>query len=222
MFSTFKTWCIQVETHAGQRVKYLWSNNGGEYTFEEFQRHCTEEGMTHHFTTVYTPQQNAVSERLNRTVLEKVRSMLGKSDILRELWAEAVNTAIYLVHLFSSSAISLSTPLDLKHKRMADYTCLRVFGSIAYTLTLKKQRTKLHHTSKRCHFLEYASGVKGYRLCDPLACKLIVSRDVSFNELGLLKEGENCKAPSSDKEKSPITDVVVGKFDHYITNNLSQ
>lgn len=61
VFPIFKTWRAQVETHIGKRVKYLRSDNGGEYTSEEFQRYCTEEEITCHFTTVYTPQQNAVS-----------------------------------------------------------------------------------------------------------------------------------------------------------------
>lgn len=143
MFSTFKSWRIQVETQTRHKVKYLRSDNGGEYTSEEFQRYCTEEGITRHFTTVYTPQQNVVSERLNRTVLEKVHSMLSESGLPGEFWAEAVNTAIYLVKLSPSSAINFSTPFELRHKRMADYSRLKIFGCTAYTLIPKEQRTKI-------------------------------------------------------------------------------
>lgn len=221
-FITFKTWRIQVETHTEKRVKYLRSDNGGEYTSEEFHRYCKEEWITRHFTTVYTPQQNALSKRLNRTMLEKVRSMLSEYGLPGEFWAEAVNTAVYLVNLSLSSAINFSTPSELRHKRMADYSRLKVFGCTTYLLTPKEHRTKLDPTSKKCHFLGYTSGVKGYRLWDPLARKVIVSRDVSFNELGLLKEGEISKTPRSDKRKSQITDIVVGDFDHFITNDLLQ
>lgn len=215
MFSTFKSLRIQVETQIKHKVKYLRSNNGGEYTSEKFQRYCTEEGR---FTMVYIPQQNAVSERLNRTVLEKVRSMLSEFGLPREFWAEAVNTAIYLVHLSPSSAIYFSTPFELRPKRMADYNRLRIFGCTAYPLIPKKHRTKLDPKSKKCRFLRYASGMKVYRLWDPFSSKVIVSRVVSFNEPGLLKEWENVKA---DKGKSLLTDIVVGEFDHSIINDLS-
>lgn len=53
-------------------------------------------------------------------------------------------------------------------------------------------------------------------------CKVIVSRDVSFNKSGLLKERYNSKAPRTDKETSSVIDVVVKEFDHYVTDNLSQ
>lgn len=148
--------------------------------------------------------------------------MLSESDILGELWAEAVNTAVYLVNLSPSSAINFSTPFKLTHKLMTDYNRLKVFGCNVYPLTLKEHRTKLDPMSKKCHFLGYISGVKGCRLWDPLARKLIVSKDISFNELGLLKERENSKTPRTDKEKSSVSDVFVEEFDHCITNDLSQ
>lgn len=199
-------------------MKYLRTDNDGEYTSEEFQRYCIEEGITRHFTTVYTPQQNVVFERLNRTVLEKVWSMLSEFGLLEEFWAEAVNTAIYLVNLSPSSAIKISTPFELRHKRMADNSRLRIFGCIAYLLIPKEHRIKLEPTSKKCCFLGYASGVKGYKLWYLVACKVIVSRDVSFNQPGLLKEGENVEV---NKGKSLLTNIVVGRYDHSITNDMS-
>ncbi|OAE22276.1 hypothetical protein AXG93_3491s1170 [Marchantia polymorpha subsp. ruderalis] len=54
------------------QVRYLRSDNGGEYISKEFGEYCKAEGITCHLTTVYTPQQNAVCERFNRTVLKKV------------------------------------------------------------------------------------------------------------------------------------------------------
>ena len=84
--------------------------------------YCKEEGITSHLTTVYTPQQNAVPERLNRTVLEKVRSMLSQSGLPPEFWAEAVNTAVYLVNLSPSSAINFLTPFEMRHNRVVDYS----------------------------------------------------------------------------------------------------
>jgi transposase InsO family protein len=63
------------------KMRYLRFDNGGEYTFNKFGRYCKEEGITCHLITVYTPEQNAIIEQLNMTVLEKVRSMLSQSGL---------------------------------------------------------------------------------------------------------------------------------------------
>ena len=67
--------------------------------------------------------------------------------------------------------------------------------------------------SKKCIFLGYQTGVKGYRLWDPIACKVIVSRDVSFNEPRLLKEGEKAQAPLIDNVESPLN-AIEGEINH--------
>lgn len=71
-------------------------DSGGGYTSEEFQGYCIEKKITCHFMTIYTPQQNIVYERLNRIVLEKVRSMISESDLPGEFLTKSVNTTIYL------------------------------------------------------------------------------------------------------------------------------
>ena len=190
VFATFKSWRARVETQTGHKVRYLRSDNGGEYTSKQFGLYCKEEGITRHLTTVYTPQQNIVAERLNRTVLEKVRSMLSQSSLPHKFWVEAVNTAVYLVNLSPSSAIDFKTLFELRHKRVADYGQLKIFGCTAYPLIPSENRSKLDLTSKKCCFLEYASGVKSYKLWDTIICKIIVSRDIHFNEPRSLNEGE--------------------------------
>ena len=77
-------------------------------------------------------------------------------------------------------------------------------------------------TSKKCIFLGYQTSVKGYRLWDPIACKLIVSRDDSFNEPRLLKEGEKAQAPLTDngvqttqsclRDLEPLLNAVEGEM----------
>jgi transposase InsO family protein len=58
-------------------VKYLGSDNGSAYTSKEFGRYYKEKRITYHLITVYTLEQNVIAERLNRTVLEKVWSILS-------------------------------------------------------------------------------------------------------------------------------------------------
>ena len=64
------------ESEYGERIKCLRSDTGGELNFEEFRNFCEINGIKRHFTTPYSPQQNVVVERKNRTIMSYVRSML--------------------------------------------------------------------------------------------------------------------------------------------------
>ncbi|GJZ35217.1 gag-pol polyprotein [Tanacetum coccineum] len=108
------------------------------------------------FTTAYTPQQNGVAERMNRTLLESVRTMLATASLGKSFWAEAVNTACYVINRSPSTAVELKTPMEINNET----------------------RSKI----QKMFFLGYADGVKGYRLWDPTAHKVVVSRDVIFME----------------------------------------
>ena len=70
----FKEWKFLVEKASGRKIKTLRSDNGGEYTSAEFATYLTKEGVRHELTIRHTPQQNEVVERLNRTMIESVRS----------------------------------------------------------------------------------------------------------------------------------------------------
>ena len=70
--------------------------NGGEYRSNSFSKLCTEKGIVQQFTCPYTPEQNGVAERLNRTILESARSMIYHANLPLVFWAEACNTAVYL------------------------------------------------------------------------------------------------------------------------------
>ena len=70
-------------------------DNGSEfknYTLEEF---LSDEGIEHQYSAPYTPQQNGVAERKNRTLVEMARSMLDEYKSPHSFWAEAVNTACH-------------------------------------------------------------------------------------------------------------------------------
>jgi transposase InsO family protein len=95
-----------VEKSIDRSIKCLRTNNGGEFTSVEFENYCKEAGIERHKTTVYTPQQNGVAECMNRTLLERARSMLSNAKLQQELWAEAVLTACYLINRSPSTAIN--------------------------------------------------------------------------------------------------------------------
>jgi transposase InsO family protein len=64
-----------VENEIGKRLKFLRSNNGGEYCSKEFDDYCSYHGIHREKTVPGTPQENGVSERMNKTIMEHARSM---------------------------------------------------------------------------------------------------------------------------------------------------
>ena len=182
VFETFKAFKARLELESGKKIKCLRTDNGGEYTSREFAEFCKIAGIRRHFTTAYTPQQNGVAERMNRTLLERTRAMLGTAGLEKSFWAEAVNTACYVINMSPSTAIGLKTPIEMWNGKKADYSNLHIFGSPVYVMYNAQETTKLDPKSRKCMFLGYADGVKGYRLWDPTSRKVIISRDVIFAE----------------------------------------
>ena len=71
VFAKFKEWKTETENQTGRKIKYLRSDNEGEYTSNEFTDYCKQEGITRHFTVKKNPQQNGAAERMNRTLMER-------------------------------------------------------------------------------------------------------------------------------------------------------
>lgn len=177
-FSKFKMCCNQVETRTGKRVKCLRTDNGLEFASHEFNNFCSAKGITRHKTIPGHPQQNGIIERMNRTILERVRYLLSSSGFPKVFWGEAADTVAYLINRSPSVAKGFKTPQELWEYRKPDLTHLRVFGCIVFSHT---SGDKLEPRALRCVMLGYP---KGYKLwCyEPGFKRVIISWDVMFNE----------------------------------------
>ena len=81
-FDKFKVFKAQVENESGHKIKCLRSDNGGEFTSNEFNQFCESHGIQRQFCAAKTPQQNVVLERKNRSVQEVARTMLLEANIV--------------------------------------------------------------------------------------------------------------------------------------------
>ena len=90
VFDRFKTFHAMVERQTGKKLKCPRSDNGGEYTSHEFLAYCASHGIRHEKTVPRTPQHNGVAERMNRSIVEKVRCMLSMAKLPKPFWGEAV------------------------------------------------------------------------------------------------------------------------------------
>ncbi|KAH9680516.1 hypothetical protein KPL71_026569 [Citrus sinensis] len=206
VFPVIKEYKAWVELESGKKIKCLRTDNGGEYTDGEFLAFCKQEGIQRQFTVAYTPQQNRVAERMNRTLTERIRAMLKTAGLPNSFWAEAAKIACYIVNRSPSTAIELKTTMEMRTGKPTDYSYLHAFGCPVYVMYNAQERTKLDAKSRRCIFLGYVDGVKGYRLWDPTAHKIVISRDVIFIEDQLQRRDED---DSSVKEKSETIPVYV-------------
>ena len=110
----FKEYVAKVEKqHPKSKVCLIRVGGGGEYAGrEKFLEYLAEEGITREVSAPFSQQQNGISERCNRTVLDPAGSMLKHAGMPNKLWAEAVSTAVYINNRLPSRAHPNSTPFE--------------------------------------------------------------------------------------------------------------
>ena len=182
VFQQFQKFHAMVERETEMPLKCLRTDNGGEYISRDFRDYCSKHGIRHEKTVPGTPQHNGVAERMNRTIMERVRSMLRMANLPKSFWGEAVCTAVYLINRLPSVPLDFDIPEKVWKGRDISYSHLRVFGCKAFMHIQKEQRTKLDDKSMPCIFVGYGDEEFGYRLWDPIKKKVVRSRDVVFHE----------------------------------------
>lgn len=198
-FEKIKEFKSLAETQTGQKLKVLRSDNGGEYVNKKVDAYLREHGIQHQLTIPYTPQQNGVAERANRTIAEKARSMLQEAGLPARYWAEAVNTAVYLKNRSPTLAVKNQTPEERWTGRKTDLSHLKVFGCRAFKHIPDEKRTKLDPKSCELVFVGYCEESKGYRLIDFKDGTLHRARDVVFLENQMYN-----KVTEVDKKPEPV------------------
>lgn len=219
-FSTLKTFRAQVETETGLKLKTLRTDRGGEFLSTQFTTYCKETGLNHHYTTPYSPQQNGVVERRNRTVVEMARSNLKSMDVPEKLWGEAVNHAVYILNRITTKSLKNSTPYELWTGRKPNLDHVRVFGCIAYARIAQAHLKKLDDRSKKLVHLGVEKGTKGYRLLDPETGSIRVSRDVIFEEDRKWEWGPATKFKTTLDEKFTFDTLVEAEDDQEDSDSM--
>jgi len=184
VFDKFREYKSKVERHTGKHIKYLRSDNGGEYVSDRFKQYFKNEGIVNQFSVAGNPEQNGVAERANRTILEKARAMLKNSGLENKYWPLAVNTAVYLKNLSPTKALENMVPYEAWTGERPNIKNLKVFGCLCFGHIDAGKTKKLKDRTKACIFVSYDSDRKTYRLMD-LESKAISSQryeDVTFNE----------------------------------------
>lgn len=170
-----------VENQCSRKIKAFRSDNGTEYMNKRCDKFFENCGILHQKMAPYTPEHNGVAERMNRTIIERVRCMLIDSGVNVKFWAEASITAVYLINRMPCRSNDRS-PEEIWTNEKPNLEHLRVFGCKAMTHVPKQKRTKLDSKSTECFLLGYTDNSKTYRLYNPETKKIVISRDVVFIE----------------------------------------
>jgi Integrase core domain len=91
-----------IENQYNANLKIFRSDNGTEYVNKNFIEFFKQKGILHQTTCINTPEQNGVSERKNRHLLEVTRSLLFQTNVPKSYWSDAVLTAAYLINRLPS------------------------------------------------------------------------------------------------------------------------
>lgn len=180
--SVFKKFKDEVENELERKIKILRSDNGKEYCNNDFSDFLAASGIKHQTSTPYTPEQNGVAERMNRTLVERAKCMLFEAKLQKSFWAEAVATAAYIINRSPSRVLAETTPYENWTGKKPHISHLKIFGSKAMVHVPKQNRRKWDSKSRELIFVGYCENTKGYRLYDKVSKKIVISRDVIFIE----------------------------------------
>ena len=214
--STIMDWATRVETQLNKKVRVIQSD--GEFTSNVFQDWARDRGTRLQMSTAYTPQSNGMAERFVKTVKTIARTNLIDSNMAKRFWPFAVKHAVYTYNRIPHSGLNknpraenkLLTPHERLTGKSPKYDRLRVFGSRCHAVIPSEIRVKSDAFGKRTNigsFLGYAEdiGKKAYYVWSPKRRKVIISRDVFFDERRTLDLELSSDSESEDQDTSDET-----------------
>nr|GMD93365.1 uncharacterized protein LOC109150247 [Ipomoea batatas] len=167
-----------VENQFGAHVKSIRLDNGLEFSMSDY---FSQQGILHQTSCTYTPQQNSRVERKHDHLLSIARALRFQAHLPERFWGECILHATYIINRLPSVAINQQIPYQVLLKKVPQYQHLKVFGCLAYAATLGP-KSKFDARAKKCIFLGYGNGTKGYKLYDLCSKVVFLSKDVVFYE----------------------------------------
>ncbi|KAL0270911.1 UNVERIFIED_CONTAM: hypothetical protein PYX00_008181 [Menopon gallinae] len=178
----FKIFKARAENITGRKIKYIRTDNAREYLSKEFNNLLERNGISRQLSAEYTPQQNGIAERTNRTLVEMARCLMLQGNLPQSLWAEAINTANFLRNRCPTKALNDKTPFEAWSGQKPYVGFFRIIGSKAVVLDKGQKRGKFEAKGETHVLVGYSEESKAYRLWKKGSKTVIRSRDVRFFE----------------------------------------
>ena len=209
VFENFITYRQRAEKETGKEIKSFRTDGRGEYMNNKFHTYLREAGIVKITTPPYTPAQNGLAERTNRTLTEAARCMLLDAGLGNQFWGFAILAAAHIINRMPSRVHAGKSSFEIWTGTKPGIGHLRIFGFPTHVLILAENRRKIDFKSAQCIFIGYAEkqGTRVYNLYQPNTGKTIISRDVVFDE------ADNQKHHISEPATNQEVDTVMTPFD---------
>ncbi|GJX28032.1 retrovirus-related pol polyprotein from transposon TNT 1-94 [Tanacetum coccineum] len=172
----------RVENQNDIRVKQLRTDNCTEFRNSILVNFCDEKGISQNFSSPYTPKQNGVAERKNRTLIEAARTMLSGSVFSKQYWTEAIATACYTQNRSTIVKRHLKTPYEIFRGRIPNIDLLHVFGCLVYIHNHKDYLGKFDEKANDGYFFGYSLVSKAFRVFNTRRQQTKETYHITFDE----------------------------------------
>ncbi|KAI3767848.1 hypothetical protein L2E82_18277 [Cichorium intybus] len=172
----------QIEILLRKQVRMIRSDNGTEFKNKILDDFLVNKGITHNFSAPYTPQQNGVVERRNRSLCEASRTMLSFTKLPLYFWADAIATACYTQNRSNITKRFNLTPYEIINKRKPNVKFFHVFGSKCFIFKSKEKRVKWDEKADEGIFLGYSLTSKAYRVLNKRSRKIEETYYITFDD----------------------------------------
>lgn len=194
VFDKIQEYIKKMERKTGKQVVTIRSDNGMEYCSNKMRDLFDSLGIEHQRTNVYTPQQNGIAERYNRTALNALRAMLKDGQFPPHFWAEMLFNFNYLKNRLPQKKLHDKTPFELRYGYVPSVKHLKRIGcTVHYFVPKETRRNKFSDSAKKGKLVGYAFNTRGYRIWNPETDKIIECDNVKCNEdlIYIKKDNEN-------------------------------
>ncbi|GJY57139.1 retrovirus-related pol polyprotein from transposon TNT 1-94 [Tanacetum coccineum] len=171
-----------VENQNDVKVKQIRTDNETEFRNHELESFCDEKRISQNFSSPYTPKQNRVAERKNRTLIEAARTMLNGSVLSKHFWTEAVRIACYTQNRSIIVKRHDKTPYEIFRERIPHISYFHVFGCPVFIHNHKDHLGKFNAKADDGYFLGYSFVLKAFRFFNTKRKQIEETYHVTFDE----------------------------------------
>ncbi|GJT28994.1 ribonuclease H-like domain-containing protein, partial [Tanacetum coccineum] len=173
---------LGLENHMNHKVKIIRSDHGTKFKNHAMNVFCAKKGIKREFIVARTLQQNGVAERKNTTLIEAARTMLADSLLPIPFWAEAVNTACYVLNRVLVTKSQNKTPYELLIGKPLSISFMRPFGCPLTILNTLDPLGKFDGKSNEGYLLGYSTSSKAFRVYNKRTKRVEESLHIDFLE----------------------------------------
>jgi hypothetical protein len=153
-----------------------------EFRNTQVEEFLDEEGIKHELSAPYTPQQNGIVERKNRTLIETTRTMIDEYKTPDSFWAEAINTACHAANRLYLHKYLNKTPYEIITGTKPSVHYFRVFGCKCFILNKKPKASKFASQVDEGFLIGYGTNEHAYHVFNKTTGCVETTVDVKFDE----------------------------------------